>query len=48
MWQRDYFERVIRDEREIELVRAYIQDNPTRWGERSRAGTPPWLEVIDT
>jgi putative transposase len=27
-WQRGYFERVIRDSRELELTRQYIQDNP--------------------
>src|SRR5271170_743582 len=28
IWQRNYFERVIRDERELMLIRKYIADNP--------------------
>ena len=32
-WQRNYYERVIRDERELNDVREYILDNPRRWHE---------------
>ena len=32
-WQRNYHERVIRDEREFERARAYIEANPARWAE---------------
>lgn len=35
IWQRDYFERVIRNERELNAIRQYIQDNPLKW-ERDR------------
>jgi REP element-mobilizing transposase RayT len=31
LWQRNYFERVIRNERELEAVRQYIRDNPLNW-----------------
>jgi putative transposase len=31
VWQRNYFERVIRNERELNAIRQYIQDNPLRW-----------------
>ncbi|MEM1043538.1 MAG: transposase [Bacteroidota bacterium] len=31
VWQRNYWERVIRNERELDLVRRYIRDNPARW-----------------
>ncbi|MHB8375811.1 MAG: transposase [Dehalococcoidia bacterium] len=31
VWQRDYFERVIRNERELTDIRRYIVDNPLRW-----------------
>ncbi len=31
VWQRGYYERIVRDERELERIRAYIQDNPARW-----------------
>ena len=33
VWQRDYFERVIRDDRELDGIRQYIVDNPAKWGE---------------
>jgi len=28
VWQRGYFEHVIRNEKELGLIRAYIQNNP--------------------
>jgi REP-associated tyrosine transposase len=31
VWQRNYHERVLRGERELERVRAYIAANPLRW-----------------
>lgn len=31
LWQRGYFERVIRDENELELIQQYIADNPVKW-----------------
>jgi len=31
LWQRDYYERIIRDESELERIRTYIADNPARW-----------------
>ena len=36
IWQRNYFERIIRDEGEWERIRLYIQENPTRWIEYLR------------
>jgi hypothetical protein len=33
VWQRGYHERVIRSERHLDAVRAYILDNPRRWNE---------------
>ena len=32
-WQRNYYERVIRDERELSAIREYILDNPRKWNE---------------
>ncbi|MFA4955229.1 MAG: transposase [Patescibacteria group bacterium] len=32
LWQRNYHERVIRDERELYETRKYILDNPLKWG----------------
>ena len=31
VWQRDYFERIIRDEEELRHTRQYIRDNPFNW-----------------
>ena len=33
LWQRNYYERVIRDERELERLRDYITGNPAKWAE---------------
>lgn len=32
-WQRNYYERIIRDETELHRVREYIVNNPARWAE---------------
>lgn len=31
VWQRNYYERIIRNERELDAIRRYIRDNPTHW-----------------
>jgi REP element-mobilizing transposase RayT len=31
LWQRNYYERVIRDEEELFEIRKYIQENPLKW-----------------
>jgi REP element-mobilizing transposase RayT len=33
VWQRGYFDRVIRDEDELNRVREYILQNPSKWAE---------------
>ena len=33
LWQRGYYERVIRDERELRQAREYIVGNPAKWSE---------------
>ena len=33
IWQRGYYERIIRNERQLNAVRHYIEDNPRRWAE---------------
>ena len=32
-WLRNYYERVIRNEAELNAIRLYIQANPARWAE---------------
>ncbi len=31
LWQRNYYEHIIRNERELVAIRAYIQNNPMQW-----------------
>jgi putative transposase len=31
IWQRDYFERIIRDEAELSRIQRYIVENPAQW-----------------
>jgi REP element-mobilizing transposase RayT len=31
LWQRNYWEHVIRDEAELNSIREYIQNNPAQW-----------------
>ncbi len=31
IWQRNYYEHVIRSEKELNLIREYIENNPFRW-----------------
>ena len=31
VWQRNYYERVVRNERELDRIRSYIAANPMRW-----------------
>jgi len=53
IWQRNYFERIIRDGDELNRVREYISENPARWetdGENPEArivtARQPWDEQI--
>jgi putative transposase len=33
LWQRNYYERIIRNEQALERIRTYINANPSRWAE---------------
>jgi len=33
LWQRNYYEHVIRNQRELDATRQYIVDNPVKWAE---------------
>ena len=33
LWQRGYWERVVRDDDELDAIRRYIEENPRRWAE---------------
>ena len=32
-WQRNYWERIVRNENALHRIRVYIQNNPARWAE---------------
>ncbi len=33
LWQRNYYEHVVRDEDDLSLIRDYVAGNPGRWAE---------------
>ena len=40
LWQRGYFDRIVRTQEEHDALRAYIETNPLRWAlRRQRAST---------
>lgn len=43
-WQRNYFERIVRDEAELDRIRGYIAANPARWrdDDEYRADSRGW------
>jgi hypothetical protein len=50
LWQRNYYEHIIRNREAMERIRAYIQTNPQRWDldheNPHRKGLPPWESRI--
>jgi REP element-mobilizing transposase RayT len=52
IWQRNYYEHIIRDERELTAIRRYIRNNPLKWSldrdNRGNArGDPPPASLND-
>lgn len=41
VWQRGYYERVLRNERELNLTRKYITSNPRNWQPNREVNNPP-------
>jgi REP element-mobilizing transposase RayT len=35
IWQRNYYEHIIRSEESLNIIRAYVANNPAQWGEDS-------------
>ena len=33
LWQRNFYERVVRNERQLNALRQYIMDNPMNWAQ---------------
>jgi len=46
LWQRNYYEHIVRDEESLNRIRRYILDNPARWefDRENPAATTPDLE----
>jgi REP element-mobilizing transposase RayT len=49
LWQRNYYEHIIRNEDSLEAIRAYIADNPVKWAQhrqnpeaRPAQANAPW------
>ncbi len=40
IWQRNYYERIIRNDSEWEQIRLYIHENPFRWGKDDNDAYP--------
>ncbi len=47
LWQRNYYEHVVRDEASLNRIREYILANPTRWryDRDNPMGTPDRVEI---
>jgi len=45
VWQRNYYERIIRGDEELNRIRQYIQENPLKWDEdeENRTGRDGWV-----
>ena len=50
VWQRNYWDRIIRDERALNAIRQYILENPVRWEwdryNRDAVGSDPWAREV--
>ena len=44
-WQRNFYERIIRNEDELNAIRIYIKENPLKWAEDEE--NPENLRVIN-
>ncbi len=41
IWQRNYYERIVRSDVELRRIREYIVNNPLKWHSDGSKGTPP-------
>jgi putative transposase len=46
VWQRNYFEHVIRDERSLQRIRDYIAANPARWADDPENPDVVWSTTV--
>ncbi len=40
VWQRNYYEHIVRSEKSLERIRKYIRENPMKWQERQNMRNP--------
>lgn len=45
LWQRGYYEHVIRSDKEWGMIHDYIESNPVNW-DRDQIGTREWMQRI--
>ena len=43
-WERGYYERVLRNDKELEMCREYILNNPFKWSLNKRVQDYPWKQ----
>jgi REP element-mobilizing transposase RayT len=43
IWQRNYFDRIIRNERELMTLRRYIDENPLKWALDQYINRATWV-----
>jgi REP element-mobilizing transposase RayT len=46
VWQRGYYEHVVRDDGDLEGIRQYIGENPKRWAEDRENPIHPWRRPV--
>jgi len=47
VWQRNYYERIIRNERELDATRQYILNNPVNWSDDPDSPTNVRMKISD-
>jgi REP element-mobilizing transposase RayT len=47
VWQRNYYDHIIRDDEDFNRIREYIRDNPRRWAE-DEENPANWEELSKT
>lgn len=43
VWQKNYHDRIIRDENELIRIRQYIKDNPKNWKQDKKFRSDLWI-----
>ena len=46
LWQRNYYEHIVRDEQDLARIRHYIVTNPAQWNPAQQDLRPAWLNTV--